>query len=375
MATARPHDFPGLSRGALDLRSLGRLWSKALLTLCAVLLGVEASAQERIDKVEYWLRPREGARTTRTGVILEESPAKVVLRLLDGERLEIPAEQVIDVDYDGAPAAVILARGTERTGQWEQARQHYEKALKELKPGARGLEVHLRFKLADLAFQEAQGGDADQLDRAVAALRHFLQDHPQTRHALPAWLRLGQALAARGSSVDEAINGLNELKEKVKDQPGFAARCDLLALRLLMLEAHTARPTKPAAARQRSAQALAAIEALQKQVKGPELLELRRLRALALAGAGQGDQAVAEIEALLAAAEDDRARAQLFIDRGDVRRILNQPADARWDYLRVELLFPQERELQRQALERLAEVFTELGETARARDYRQRIKR
>lgn len=354
----------------------GLAWGLALAIIVSYFgFTPPASGQERTDKVEYWLRGKDSVKTIRTGMVMEESPAKVVLRQMNGERLEIPAEDVIDIDYEGAPSATILAKSAERNRQWDQAQQQYEKALKELKPNQRSLELSLRFRLADLAFQQTQAGESSKVDGALSAFRQFLKDYTSCRQTLPAWERLGRLLVSQGARVDEAVAGLRGVKEKVSDPPGFAARCDLIAIRLVLLEAQNPRLSQSISARERFGEALAWIERLQETVQGPVLQEIRRLRPTALAGAGKRAEALQAIDSLIAAAEDDRGRAQLLLDRGDVKRILAQPAEARWDYLRVELLYSQERDLQTKALERLAEVFTELGDTARARDYRERLKK
>lgn len=340
-----------------------------------LLLPALAWSQDRSDRVEYWVRGKEGAKTAvRSGLILEETPAKVVVRLAGGERLEIPSEDVVEVEYDGAPTAVLMGKGAEKNRQYDAALQHYEKALKELKPSQRPLETQIRFRLADLLYVQAQSGGAAERQKAAAALTQFLKEHPAARQTLPALERLGRLRIQDSQSAAEALAALKAAQLSGKD-PAYSVRCDLLALKLILAEADALRKTQPEAAKERAVIALAAADKLRGEAEGVVLAEAKRCRSYALAGVGRGAEALAEIDGLLHAAEDENAQARILFERGELKRLMGRPDQARWDFLRLELLAPGDKELQAKVLDRLAQTFDELGDSGRARDYRERLRR
>lgn len=341
--------------------------NRALPVALLALLGLPACAasQERADRVEFLTRvkDRERATTTRTGFILEETPAKVVLRLTGGDRLEIPADDVVDISYEGAPSAVLLAKGSERAGQWEAAIGHWEKALKELPAGLALARPSIRLRLVDLKSRLAGAKAEDTL----ADWRQFVREFPSARQTPQAWEKLGEALLRDGQTMAEAAAGLETLRRSFPD-PRLVLRCDLAIARLGLAQAESLAAQADLAKAGREL-ALSKLEPLAKKAEMLQSPEFRRLWVQTLARCGRGKEAAKLLEDRLASA-DNAERPQLLWERGELLRAEGNWAAARWDYLRLELLYPQRTDLLDLARDRLAEVFEKLGDTARAEDYR-----
>jgi hypothetical protein len=60
---------------------------------------------------------------------------------------------------------------------------------------------------------------------------------------------------------------------------------------------------------------------------------------------------------------------------GDCYRLNNRPREALWPYLWVDVIYHQDRQEHLKAMADLAKLFAEQGDTARAKEYRDKLKR
>jgi tetratricopeptide (TPR) repeat protein len=346
-----------------------------LITLVVMLLcPVAAAAQDKADRVRYADRGR-GVETTRTGTITAEDPVKLtIIAGTTRTKQDIPAADVVDVQYDGEPGEVEAARKAERGRNFDQARGAYEAALKRIPVAQKFLHAHVQFKAAEMLGQLADNGDEPSRKAALAALRQFRTDHPDARQALPALDLYGRLLLQEGQSVQDAVDGLGQLKARFNKEKDLSARCDLLASLLLMQEAEVLLKDRPDDARQRYAKAQNLLEAVLPGADSAAALDLRLSLAECKAAQGRLDEALKDLDAILRSAGDQtRTRSAVHLSRGDCLRVAGRPKDALWDYLWVDTVYFQDREQHAQALYCLAEVFTALGDASRARECRDRL--
>jgi len=348
-------------------RSLG----KCLLMLhCFLVLCSWVSAQ---DRVQY--RDEKDKLATTSGTIQVENVLEVVLRAgtTKTER-RIPTPAVVDITYDGQPIEAASAAAAERNRNYEKALALYREAWTKAPKDRRYLVCHLQFKIAKLQAQlaEAKGGPLRR--QAIDDLRRFLKEYPESRQMLEALDLLSRLLLSENESPREVIAAYAKLKERYgSTHKEIATRADVLEVRLLLAEAHQAHANDPATASEKFAATAQKLEALVKSAGAAAPLELRAARAVARAGAGQGEASLKELDELLAATQDPHGRAILHEARADCYRLLQRPRDAMWDYLWVDVVYNEDAELQARALYYLAQLFDQLGEPARAKECRERL--
>src|SRR5271166_978372 len=117
------------------------------------------------------------------GQIQSESPAEVVVKL-GSSTASVPNDQIVSIRYDGQPATLQLAESRETAGQLAEAAELYKKAAGEAadKPYVMQMALyHEASALADLALVEP-----DRTKDAKDRLLRFVQAHPSSRYIIPA---------------------------------------------------------------------------------------------------------------------------------------------------------------------------------------------
>jgi hypothetical protein len=172
---------------------------------------------------------------------------------------------------------------------------------------------------------------------AIEALRAFLRTHADARQTLGCLENLGRLLVTSGQPVNDAYQGLTQLRGKYgNDAKDLAGRCDLLRVDLLALD-------------------------------------LAARHAYMLALAGKQAEAQSAWESQLKAADDPHTRAAIHLARGDYLRLTQKYREAMWDYLWVDTVYFAESEQQAKALYHLTEVFDKLGDTVKSREAKERL--
>jgi hypothetical protein len=99
---------------------------------------------------------------------------------------------------------------------------------------------------------------------------------------------------------------------------------------------------------------------------------------LAKCQASQGKEklalAVAELEKTIDQTKDADLKAVAYNTLGDCYMLSGQPADARWAYLWVDLIYNQNKEQHARAVAKLVDVFTELKDEKHAKEYQDKAK-
>lgn len=344
------------------------LWMTLALTCC---LAPALAAQDRVTFLD-----RSGRANTplvRTGTINGEDPAKLTITTNDNRRNDVPAFDVVDVQYEAEPTTeMTAARAAERDRKWDVALAAYGDALRKAPPAQRLLRRHLEYKVAEMRTAQADaGGNAGP---AIDALRAFLQTNPDARQALSCLENLGRLLVTTRQSANEVVQGLSQLRAKYgNDAKDLAGRCDLLRIDLLSLDLELTYAKDGAAAVAKATEAGKALAEMTKSADRSAQADLTARQAFCQALAGGVAAAQSAWDGQLKSSDDPRSRAAVHLARGDFLRLTQKYRDAMWDYLWVDTVYFADREQQAKALYHLAEVFDKLGDAPKSREAHDRL--
>jgi tetratricopeptide (TPR) repeat protein len=353
--------------------------TRVLTALAAALvLAAPALAQERNDKVEY-RDAKTGKTTTRTGSIQSEDVAR--LTLLAGStqtKLEIPSLDVIEVTYDGEPGEAVPARLAERNKDEETALPRWREALKNYKGKDAKVKANLEFKVARLLALKGEGGGAESRKEAIDALTKFHAAYPDARQTMECLELLGRLLLADGRSNQEVIDAVKKLRAKYTAAKDVVIRCDLYEGQAMIQDAQAMLKDRPDDAKKRYGEAQAKLTALLGNLDKTDKALAQDVKvSLAECKSMQGnmDEALKDLDVILIEANKDDARtlAAAYLGRANCYRQNKQFREAMWDYLKVDVLYNQDREQLAQALYYLQEVFTELKDGKKAEDCKNRL--
>jgi tetratricopeptide (TPR) repeat protein len=349
--------------------------------LFAVLGGLLASSGARAQDTIRFTDPKSKKEATASGSILQESASRVTYASgTAGVTKEIAAADIRDIIYE-VPGGVRLdyrkAAGEERLAndpatqdsdrrtKLVDAIQNYQAVLPRLTAEKRPFAArHAEFKISQLRALQAQD-DRAAAPAAIAALEAFLKNYPDswqiTRCArLLADLQLDQGDAGGAEKTYEALAANPNLPPEARQDCDFA-----LAEALI-----------------RGGKFDRAEQKLQTILRGQLAADPRAIRAriylaecTAVAQKGNLAEAVAALEDIIARTTDNDIKAAAYNALGDCYRLTGNLKDARWPYLWVDLLYTQNRQEHSKAMEQLARIFEEQHDPARARQYRDRLKR
>src|SRR5262249_20162139 len=140
--------------------------------------------------------------------------------------------------------------------------------------------------------------------------------------------------------------------------------CDLQVARVLI------RGKQFADAEQRLKQILNSVDA-----DDPQAVRARVHLAECLGASKKLDEAVKQLEGLIAKTTDNDLKALAYNTLGDCYRYNNRPKEALWPYLWVDVIYHQDKREHARAVEQLARLFEELGDKNRAKQYQEKMKR
>jgi hypothetical protein len=307
------------------------------------------------------------------GPIQSEGPGSVVIRPNTGAKIEtIPAGGVIDVIYDvpflvkqDYRAALNREAAALRAATLADRQKEIVAALgkyRDLQPKVTEARArrHMEFKIAQL-LALASEMDREQEPTARESLERYRKEHSDTWEVIECSDLLGNLLAARDDWA-----GARQVYETLAATTGVSAdtheQCDVHIIELLI------RAKKPEEAEKRL-EALAAALA----PDSPQGLRLAIEKVACHAALGRGDEAVRQLEALIARAADADVKALAYNVLGDCHRLTGKPREALWDYLWVDVIYHDDRMQHARALYQLVHLFAELKDDTRARQYRERL--
>lgn len=325
--------------------------------VAVVLLGLANGPVRAADVVVRRDQPNlSGAvtATSRDGVTLERR----------GEKIEVPANAIESITFEGEPPTLQLGRGAERTGNLSVALRRYEEAATASDKARPIVQSDLEFFLARCRARLALA-DPGELARAAELLEAYRSSHLTSYHYYPLHEWLGKVYARQGDRA-KATAAFDELaKAPWKD---LQWRADVGQGRLLLDAGDYA------AALERFNRVLAESG----ESSAEKLLQQEALLAKAECLAAQGSYA--EAETLLLGiidntpAEEASVQAAAHNALGDSMRAAGRPKDALLAYLYVDLLVASEQQEHAKALYYLGELFNQIGEPARAAEAWERLR-
>jgi predicted negative regulator of RcsB-dependent stress response len=338
------------------------------------LLGLAAGSPARAqDEVRYLDRATKKEATAK-GTIQSESPSQIVVKQTPGGAKEIPAVDVLDViyqtsalvrfDYRGAhnseTSAYTAPTAEERKKSLASALTKYKELLPKVteeKP-----KRHIEFVLAKLQARQAED-DASERDAAIDKLAKFKKDYPDSWQItacskLLAALQMEKKDFAAAQKTFEELAAIPNLSKEVRQE------ADLMTAQVLIGGKNYAEAEKK-------------LQELMKAVPpdDPQAVRIQVSLAECLAATGKIDQAVPQVQAVIAKTADNDLKALAYNTLGDCYRLANKPEDALWAYLWVDVVYHQNRQEHAKALYHLYKLFKERQDEAKAKQCKDRLEK
>lgn len=335
------------------------------------LLGV-VKAQDTV----YFVDRVANKDMTYVGSIVEESPLGIKLRLRgkEGEVKLIPAETITRVDYQDKEVAAVdyrrplgklelaykESRPKQRGELLDQALEGFSKLNRTLaRAEARRF---VRFKMAEITTLQAQT-DPARMDEAIKLLTEFKTAHSTGWQILPAMKMLGNLLEQAGKP-DQARKIYEELAGLPDAPPVLQRESSLLVGKLLLREG------KYVEAEQRLRKLATAFSS-----EDPQGSLVRAYLVQSQMGQKKLDSVARDLAQLIKSSTDSKLRALAYNLLGDYYRLRGQAEDAFWQYLRVEVQYPDDVEEYAKALYHLSTLFDKVkNDPIRGKEYAAKLR-
>ncbi len=326
------------------------------------------------DDTVYFLDPTKKTDETITGVIERESPTGIQMRAKGGVR-DIPALQITQITYGNKVVDAITYREPEK---------NLNNALRETKPARRAdllrlallgyqdldarlrdvLPIHryLQFKMAEVSALQARD-DASRADAAIAALSEYKGAYPTGWEIMPALQLLARVQEDKGD-----MQGASKTYAELAAVPGIPRE---MKLENQMLEARLLVRGKKFADAETKLKTLAS--AL--PPNAPRRIAVDLYLAQSQMEQGRLDGVEEKLRATIRASEDKTLLALAHNFLGDFYRLKKQADLAFWEYLKVDMMYNEDREEHAKALYYLAQLFDKpKNDPARAEQYWTKLK-
>lgn len=293
------------------------------------------------------------------GEVTAVSRTEVTVTPKAGVATTVPANDIEQIEWDSAPAALGLARAKEASGQYALAIADYQKALTEVPAGRNHMRADVEYGIASSSGKLALVDD-EQRESAISRLRAFIDGHPDHYRYYDALLLLGQTLL-----VSEDFAGAQAAYQQVNDAPwtdyqmaaGIAlgktalARGDVDTARTAFDRVAQAAPTTPAETARRFEALLGQAACLQQEQKYAEAANIL-------------DEIIRE-----SAPQDTRLQAEAYLRQGDSFAALGgKTKQALMAYLHVDVIpsLAAHKDLHAEALYRLSQLWPQYGRPERS---------
>jgi hypothetical protein len=316
---------------------------------------------------------------TASGTIVEEAPGHIVYKPAAGAGTkQISAADVIDVIYelsgtlkqayrhalgDEKRTADPNAKDDDRQKTIADAIKNYQEILSSLTSDKyKSVRRHVQYKIARLLARQADD-DPSQIDTAIEALQKFKKDHSDGWQISDAVRQLARLQIAKGDAA-AAQKTFQELAAIPGIPEETQQECELQAADALILA-------------KKYPEAEAKLHTLLRASSpdSPQATRIRISLAMCAGVAGKLTEATTQLEGIIAQTTDKTLKACAYNALGDCYRLSGHPKDALWPYLWVDVIYHQDRQQHVRALEQLAKIFDDQGDKARAKQFRDRLKR
>jgi hypothetical protein len=308
------------------------------------------------------------------GTITAESVAGVKLKPNVGAEKEFPAGDIVDIIYEVRPAAKLkyssaLQNEQKKTGPdsnkaLAEAEKDYAGVASQLndEKSAKVLR-HIQYKLALLKLAQAGEDKVKQL-QAADLLGKFRREHTNSWQYSAAARQQAQILIDLDKYADAAA--VFDDLAKNPDLPKAAKQeTELLAIDVLMKAKDYAQAEK------RIASALAALPA-----NDPQAERLKLYQIGCTANTADLQKIEPQLKTTIDKAADPGLKALAYNTLGDLYAAKGMKQDAKWAYLWVDAVYSAaDRNEHLKAVERLAQLFKDLGDEDHANKYREKLAR
>ena len=350
-------------------------WWNVGLVIVTCLVGLHARVVAE-DSVLY-RDSKTGKSIRREGQVVAESPGGITfVSGLVPKKEFIPVTHIQDIRLDEEPVELLQARAFETKQYWQKALDQYTEALRlAQKTKSKLVLPYIEFKILKLRMLLLEQKESTALERGelYRRLEEFHKKYPNAWQTLECLEMMGQLRLRDGLGVEEVLKELSQLREKYKDQAELVGRVNLFEARALLQQAQAYLRTQPDKAKALYQQARQSLEGLLRTASGNLRQEILISLVECKAALGQLKEAEADLASLEKEAQDARTRALVHLGRGDIYRLSNRYRDAMWEYLWVDVVYNQDRELTARALYWLIEVFRKLGDEEKAKSCEERL--
>jgi hypothetical protein len=303
------------------------------------------------------------------GLKVESRGAVKLIPPLDVVRVafDLKGTEVAELDYrrpfskeDAALEPTTSDRA--RKKDLEEALEAYQALDAKLRNSLPSAHRYLRFKAAHVKALLAQG-DANRLDDAVAALAAYRTDNPGTWEVVPCLKELAQLQEQKGDTEAAArtyaeLAALPGLAREVKEQSE-------IWLARLLVRGHKYDQAE------KKLQGLRSAMAKEDPQRGYIDVYLAQCRL----GQGNLTQVEAPLKETIRTSPDANVKGLAHNLLGDYFRHRNQGKEAFWEYLKVDMLYSQDREEHAKALFYLWKLFDkEKNDPMRAAEFLEKLK-
>jgi hypothetical protein len=352
------------------------------LILARIILGVlvawiandSARGQEKVRFYDRKAKPPK--EVTITGVIQEESPARIRIKPPRGDARTIPVNNdLIEVEYQMPNLAsqdyrkahnreLDFGKPTATPGEKQvalgEAIEGYLKLLPQIKDDK--VKRNIQFKIAKLMANQAEA-DSSQIGPAIEKLAAFKKEHPDS------WQITSVARSLAGLYVmkkdwENAIKTYQDLAKTAGVSGDIVQECDLATAQILVRA-------------EKYAEAVNKLNELEKTIPSgtPQAIRLQITKATCMAASNQVNEAIKQLEDIIIKTSDNDLKAVAYNAMGDCHRLASPPQSraAMWDYLWVDVKYFQNPKEHAKAVYHLSRLFREFNDDKRAKIYEEKL--
>lgn len=326
---------------------------------CFVACWVSSTLTFSADQVT-----RKSDNVTLRGEFTAMQTDLVRIKLSGGKEETVPVSDIKAVRFDQEPSLLAQAQSNERAGALDAALEKYQQVMSELAGSDKRLVSEVQFLIARTLVRQALA-DPSKREAAMKAISEFRGGARSNFRYLEATL-LEAALATAADDRASAQTLLQEVQ--ASSVKGFQLQAGVQLGRLLLKsgDAVAARQSFEQVVQQSSGDSASAT------AKFDGMLGI----ALCQSQQGQVSEALATLDQVVAQASDSDTRvlAEVWNQKGDCLRQLNQSRAALMAYLHVDILYSSEPAEHAQALLRLSQLWGPTGHQDRAEDAAARLR-
>ncbi|MEN6405636.1 MAG: tetratricopeptide repeat protein [Thermoguttaceae bacterium] len=288
------------------------------------------------------------------GHVVGMSPEKVELETSTGKNKEIAVSTIKTIFFEGEPTELKIAKTHAMSGHYVEAAAALARIDKEL--GRAEVQQDMEFYKALCAGKIAPAAGNAPAD-VVAALKSFLDAHPNNYHYFEACETLGDVLKSSGRP-NEAIGYYESLQKA--PWPEYQMRAGVAIGRSLLAQGKVAEA-------QKAFERVVAVEA-DSDLAQAQRLQAQLGRAAARVAAKKPDDAVKIVESILKSVDPQEAAilAPAYNVLGAAHREAGRLQEALLAYLTVDHLYAAVPDAHAEALANLAELWSQMGHKDRA---------